>query len=78
MSLSTKKRDPNRSTYHTALVPSRKNTALLSGKQINYSHTERPKEICQAFVPLLQAFCEELQLRLTKKHHRTSWHHSET
>jgi hypothetical protein len=41
-------------------------TVLLSGKQINYAHAEKPKEICQAFVPLLQAFCEELQLCLTK------------
>lgn len=61
-----RKYNQNHSTYHTALVPSRKNTVLLSGKQINYAHAERPKEICRAFVPLPQALCEELQLCLTK------------
>lgn len=56
----------NCDTYHAALAPSRKNRLLLSSKQINYTHAEKPKEICQAFVPLLQALCEELQLCLTK------------
>jgi hypothetical protein len=48
------------------MVLSRKNKVLPSGKQINYAHAEQPKEICQVFVHLLQALCEELQLCLTK------------
>lgn len=68
MSLSTSECDRNcKCNHHTASVPSRKNTVLLSGKQINYATRRKTKgNMPSAFVPLLQAFCEELQLCLTK------------